>query len=60
MNWSKKVFITLLILPLAGIVFVGRWVNKILGKDKNPFQISEAEAQTACWIRPPAGGGGGY
>ncbi|OGD29611.1 hypothetical protein A2833_02260 [Candidatus Azambacteria bacterium RIFCSPHIGHO2_01_FULL_44_55] len=63
MNWSKKLFITLLILPLAGAVLVSRWVNKILGKDKNPFQISEAEAQDSCWVPPPVGappeGGGG-
>ena len=41
----RWILITLLILPLAGIVFASRWFNKILGKDKNPFQISEAEAQ---------------
>jgi len=51
--------IVLILIPLAGIVAIVQWANKIFGKPKGHFSVNEAQADASCWIPPTGGGIGG-
>jgi len=55
----KRMGIVLILIPLAGIVAIVQWANKIFGKPKGHFSVNEAQADASCWIPPTGGGIGG-